>query len=116
MKSTGFCKGYEVNIDDASPQGSKAEATNKHLFRDFSLPLRISCVSEGHVPAWMSVAFTSTNALLGTGDVSTLVLLSPVKALAQLLEILFLIRTIHWYKSRLGQHLTAKELAKPLLI
>lgn len=105
-----------MNIDDASPQGSKAEATNKHLLRDFSLPLRITCVSEGHMPDWMSVTSTSTNALLGTGDVSTLISLSPVKALAQLLEILFLIGTIHWYKSRLGQHLTAEELAKPLLI
>lgn len=42
------------------------------------------------MPAWMSVASTSTNALLGTGDVSTLVLLSPVKALAHILKILFL--------------------------
>jgi len=102
VNSTGFCKGYEVNIDDVFPQGSKAEATNKHLLRDFSLLLRITCVSEGHMPAWMSVASTFTNALLGTGDVSTLILLSPVKALAHILEILFLMGTIHWYKSRIG--------------
>lgn len=54
VKNAGFCKGYEVNINDASPQGSKAEATNKHLLRDFSLSLHITCLSEGHMPACVS--------------------------------------------------------------
>lgn len=48
MKSTGSYKGYEVNIDDASPQGSEAGATNEHLFRDYSLAPHVICVTGTH--------------------------------------------------------------------